>query len=263
MPFSFFTDNQMINFRAIVTTFVATIITVGAGIWITKFTGPVPISVTQTLTEKQGTFNAMGDAEISAVPDQAEISLGIDIQQSTVAAAQDEANQVINDITSALKKMGVDEEDIQTQSYQVYPDYDYSTEKSRIIGYRVSTRILVKLTDFEQLNQVIDTATSLGANQVGGVNFSLSENKQEELRKQARQEAIAEAKDNAQELAKLAGVKLGKVVNVIESEGGNTPQPLYARAEMAAMDEGGMKPTQLEPGTETYTYSVTLNYETL
>lgn len=255
--------NKYFNLHTLVKTLFVTVITVGAGILVTRFTGPLPISVTQTLTQKQTTFNATGDSEISAVPDEAQVRLGIDMKRASVIDAQSATNEIINNISSSIKKLGVDEEDIQTQNYQVNPEYDYKNPERRITGYRVNAQIVVKITDFEKLNQIIDGATNLGANQVGGISFSLSEEKQGELKKEARKEAIAEAKTSAEELAKLAGVKLGKVINVIESEGNNYDYPVYARAEMA-LDGGGPKePTQIEPGSEIYRYSVTLNYETL
>ncbi|MBU0579082.1 SIMPL domain-containing protein, partial [Patescibacteria group bacterium] len=161
------------------------------------------------------------------------------------------------------KKLGINEKDIQTQNYRVSPEYDYSSPERRITGYRVNTEVVVKITDFEKLNQIIDTATGLGANQVGGISFSLSEKKQAELKKEARKEAIAEAKDSAEELAKLAGIKLERVINVTESDGNNYPQPMYARAEMALGGARPEEPTQIEPGSEIYRYSVTLSYETL
>jgi uncharacterized protein len=251
------------NAHTIINAILVTVVTVGAGILVTRLTGPLPISVSQTLSEKQTTFNTTGDSEVSVIPDEARVSLGINISGQTVTAAQSEANEIINDITAAVKKLGVDKENIKTQNYSLNPDYDYESPERLIVGYRVNTQILVKINDFEKLNQVIDTATSLGANQVGGISFSLSEDKQEELRKEARKEAIAEAKDNAKELANLAGIRLGKVVNITESNGGNYPQPLYAKAEMA-LDSGGLgEPTQIQPGSEIYRYSVTLSYETL
>lgn len=254
---------KYLNLHTIIRTLFITVITVGAGILVTRLTGPLPISVTQTLTQKETTFNTTGDAEITAVPDEAQVRLGIDVKRSTVVEAQSSANETINSISDAIKKLGIDKEDIQTQNYRVSPEYDYKSPERRITGYRVNTQIVVKITDFEKLNQVIDIATSLGANQVGGISFSLSEEKQDELKKEARKVAIAEAKDSAAELAKLAGIKLGRVVNVSESEGGNYPQPIYARAEIA-MDSGGPEePTQIEPGSEIYRYSVTLSYETL
>ncbi|MBU0576690.1 SIMPL domain-containing protein [Patescibacteria group bacterium] len=255
--------DKLFILQTIIKAFFVSAVVVGTSILVTRFTGPLPISVTQTLTQKQTTFNSTGDSEISAIPDEAQIYLGIDIKRSSVIEAQSAANEVINEISSAIKKLGVDKENIQTQNYQVNPEYDYQSLERSITGYRVHAQIVVKITDFEKLNHAIDAATDLGANQVGGISFSLSEKRQEELKKEAREKAIAEAKASAEELAKLAGVKLGKVVNVTESDGNNYPQPIYARAEMA-LDGGGPKePTQIEPGSEIYRYSVTLSYETL
>lgn len=250
------------NFEAIFKAILMTGITVGAGILVTRFTGPLPISVTQTLTQKETTFDTSGSSEITAIPDEAQVRLGINIRQDTVKQAQDQANQIINRISKATQDLGVDKKDIKTQNYQLNPEYDYSHDERKIIGYQINTQILVKLTDFEKLNQIIDNATRLGANQVGGINFSLSEDKRNELKKQAREEAIGKAKQNATELSKLAGIKLGKVVNVIESAGSNSyPQPRYDQSKLMMADKSA--PTQIEPGSETYTYNVTLSYETL
>ena len=255
--------NKQLSLPSLFKTLAMTIIVVGGAVLITKWLGPIPLSITQTVTQKGTTFDATGDAEITAVPDEAQVRLGIEVQQSTVDTAQEEANQIINNITQAIKKLGVDKEDIQTQSYQVNPNYDWSDDNRRITGYQVSTQVLVKVTDFEKLNQIIDTGTNLGANQVGGINFSLSDAKQEELKKEARQEAIDEAKASAEELAKLAGVKLGKVVNVYENAGNNYDYPAYEPKALIASDEGMGESTQLEPGSEIYRYSVTLSFETL
>lgn len=263
MPLNFFRDNKIINLKAVLTTFLATIITVGAGIWVTSLVGPVPISVTQRITDQEQTFKASGETEIEVVPDEAQVSLGIDLERSTVVAAQNAANEIINSITDALKDLGIDGEDIKTRNYNIRTTYDYDNGNRRVTGYRVNTQIVVKLTDFTKLNQAIDTATGLGANQVGGINFSLSEDKQDELRQQARKEAITDAKDNANELARLAGVNLGKVINVTESKTGSAPQPYYARTMALDSAAGPEEPTQIEPGTETYRYSVTLSYETI
>jgi len=249
--------------HTIINTIVITAITVGAGILVTKITGPLPISITQTLAEKQTTFDTTGDSEISAIPDEAQIRLGIEIKNKTIIEAQSEANEIINNISTAIKKLGIDEQNIKTQNYNVSSEYDYTSPGRRLTGYRVNTQILVKIEDFEKLNQVIDTATSLGANQVGGISFNLSEKKQAELKKEARKEAIDEAKESAKELAKLAGIKLGKVVNIIESNGGSYPQPLRARTEMTSNSGDLEEPTQIQPGSETYRYKVTLSYETL
>ncbi len=256
--------NKYLTPHAIVNAILVTVVTVGAGILVTKITGPLPISVSQTLAEMPTTFDTTGDAEIVAIPDEAQVSLGIETSNKTASEAQSIANKVINDITDAVKKLGVDKKDIKTQNYNLSSEYDYSSSERRLIGYRVSTQIVVKINDFEKLNQVIDAATSLGANQVGGISFNLSEAKQAELKKEARQEAIDKAKKNAKELAKLTGIKLGRVVNVTEfNDDDYYPQPIYAREEMVMNDDEFKTPTQIEPGSKTYRYNVTLSYETL
>lgn len=257
-------NNAQSLLKKIVTALIITFVTVGGGIMVTRLTGPVPLSVTQTLTQKESTFDVTGESEITSVPDQVEVRLGVNAQGVTVQAAQEQANQVINQVTKQLKGLGVDDKDIKTQNYNIYPNYDFRGESQRITGYQVNADLLVKLTDFDKLNQAIDLATAQGANQVGGISFSLSKEKEDELRKQAREEAINDAKDSAQELARLAGVKLGKVVNVYESPT-SQPTPMFRDATMALESSGAMpeEPTQIQPGSTTFNYTVTLSYETL
>jgi uncharacterized protein YggE len=256
----------MIN-KSFLSRLISIVVLTGAGaftlLMVFKFVGPVPLSISSTVSQKQNLFTSSGTAELETIPDEASVSLGINVKQSSVAQAQDEANRVINSISDRLKSMGIDKEDIKTQNYSINPDYDYNNGDRKITGYRVTANLRVKLTDFNKLNTVIDMATSEGANQVGGVNFSVSTEKQKELKKEARKEAIDDAKESAEELARLSGVRLGKVVDVNESRGGS-PRPYYGGAEMMMMDSvAKAAPTSIEPGSATYSYSVTLSYETL
>ena len=244
------------------------VILTGAGaftlLMVFKFVGPVPLSISSTVAQKQNLFTSSGNAELETIPDEASVSLGINVNEPTVALAQDEANRVINSISDRLKAMGIDKEDIKTQNYSINPDYNYSDDNRNIIGYRVTANLAVTLTDFEKLNSVIDMATQEGANQVGGVNFSLSKEKQDELKKEARKEAIEDAKESAEELARLSGVQLGKVVDVQESRGGGYPKQYDMASSFMRMDAvAESAPTSIEPGSATYSYSVTLSYETL
>lgn len=226
--------------------------------------GPLPISLSQTIAQKQSTFDVTGESEITTVPDNAEVTLGIEIRQNTIASAQDQANKTINAVRDELAKIGIAKEHIRTENYSIYPEYDFTNPSRRIIGYNVNTSLRVSVKEFENMNTVIDSATRAGANQVGGIQFTLSDEKEKEIKKQAREEAIQKAKQNAQELAGLAGMKLGKIVNVVETPA-NQPVPMYLKnavAEDAAMG-GSAEPTQIEPGSTKYTYSVRLSYETL
>lgn len=237
-------------------------LTMLGAVLITKYVGPLQLAVSQVTTNKSSSFDVVGESEVTSAPDEARVSLGMRQTSSSVQIAQDQVNDVMNKLTSELKNMGIKSDDIKTTNYNVYPEYNYDSPERRITGYTVSTNIEVKIRDLTQVNNVIDKATALGANEVNGVSFTLSEDKEKEIKKQARQEAIEDAKTNAQELANLAGMKLGKVINVMENQPG-TVYPVMMEKALVADGLGGGAPTEVQPGTTTYTYQVTVSYETL
>lgn len=237
-----------------------------SAIVVIKVLGLPSVSINQISTNKQSTFDVTGESKITTIPDQAEVRLGFTINSPTVKQAQDQANSTINAINAELQKLGIEKADIKTEAYSLYPNYDYSTGNGqRIIGYSVNTSLVVTMTDFAQLNQAIDAATAAGANQIGGISFTLSDEKKAEVEKQARQEAIDDAQAKAKELAGLAGMRLGKIVNIYEMPA--MDGQLYPMAESAlmnrAMGDAGGAPTNVEPGSTSYSFSVTLSYETL
>jgi len=223
-----------------------------------KFVGPIPVSVTSTVTTKTDIFTTTSEGKATAVPDIAIVNLGITVNHSSVKEAQNEANRIINKISEDIKKLGINEKDIKTTSYNLSPNYDWSLEKQRITGYQITINLEVKVRDFDKINQVIDSATSDGANLIGGLVFSVDESKLKELQAKAREEAIKEAKEKAQEIAKAGGMKLGKIVNIQES----FASPWEPRPLMFEKTAGGAgEPTQIEPGEQEIKISITLSYE--
>jgi uncharacterized protein YggE len=228
-----------------------------------RVVGPLPFSVTQTTTNKQSTFDVQGQSKVTTAPDKAVVSMGITVNESTVKQAQDKANTIINTIISELGKLGIDKKDIKTENYSLYPNSDFNGGRQTIVGYSVNASLSVSITDFAKLNQAIDTATRVGANQIGGINFTLSDDKKKEVETQARKEAIDDAKSKATELSKLAGMRLGKIINVMELPVFDVPRYAMTTMMEAGKGGGGGAPTAVEPGSTTYQYTVTLSYETL
>lgn len=207
-------------------------------------------------------FSADGQVTLEAIPDQAVINLGVEITDKTVADAQNQVNTIVTSLQSQLNSLGITEKDIRTQNYSVYPNYNWDKGASEITGYTVNSTLQVTCTDFALLNQVIDAATKLGINQVNNVAFTLSDAKKAELKKEARKEAIAQAKSNAQELASLAGIKLGNITNVWENELNSDVATNYVKS--MALNEAGSDSvaTDLQAGTTSYSYQVSLTYQT-
>lgn len=234
---------------------------------VSKFVSPLPISVSQTTIQKDKAFVATGESSVSTQPDKAEITLGISRKETDIKTAQTNANKIINDITKQLTDLGISKDDIKTQNYSINPNYDYQREGQNIIGYSVDISIQVSLkeSDFDKLNKVVDLATAAGINQIGGIQFTLSDEKEKEVRKEAREQAIKDARENAQELANLSGVQLGKVINVTENRDNIIPVPMMSAKVALDAAGGGVagSPTNIQPGSTRYNYSVTLSYETL
>ncbi len=246
-------------------TALAATVATSAVVLVTKYVAPLPLSISQTTTSKDTAFMVSGKSTITTVPDKAILHLGISRKESSIKVAQNQANQVINTIKQKLLEMGLKKEDIQTDNYSIYPNYDYSNPAAqRITGYSVDVGLTVSLSDFDQLNSVIDMSTQSGANTVGNVQFSLSDSKERELKQEARTKAIEDAQKNAESLAHLSGLRLGRVINVTEGTQ-SLPRPYMATAELMkdSVGMGGGVPTSIEPGSATYNYSVTLSYETL
>jgi uncharacterized protein YggE len=249
---------------------ISTVIILAAFFLYTKIAGPIPFFVNSIQTTKTDLFSTTGEAEETAVPDEATINVGVTQQALTVSDAQDKANTVADKLINEIKKLGIPEKDIKTVNYTVTPNYSGGvpqpliepgggSREQKITSYTVDQSLQIKVKPIDKVNRVIDTATANGANLVGGVNFTFSDDLQKSLEKKARENAVKDAKEKAQGLANAAGVRLGKIVNVVE--GGNSFVPLRAAASLEKASDQ-TQPTNVTPGENTLTVTVTLYYET-
>lgn len=244
--------------NSFLTTFTISIVIVIAALAIIKALNiAYPIEITSKSTS--GELAVVGEGKVDVVPDTASADLGIIVTNaSSVNDAQDKINKANNSIVAALKKQGVDKKDIKTSNYSIYPNYDYQKNPSgEIIGYNGNVTITVKVRDTQRLPTVIQEATNAGANQVIGTTYSVDS--PEKYREDARDKAIQNAKEQAQKLADSLGIRLGKVVNIVESTSGTTP-PVFAREAMG-LGSGAAPAPDLQPGSQTITSTVTLYFE--
>lgn len=225
----------------------------------TKFAPPLPFSITSVTTQKSQTFDVSGEGKVTVKPDTAFVTAGIQSQAQTVKQAQEQINSTINKVSEGLKQLGIDAKDIQTTNYNVYPNYDYLGNTQRVNGYTAGTNLSIKVSDIDKINQVIDTATANGANQMSGVSFDVSD--KTKLESEAREKAVEAAKKKATEASRIAGFRLGRIINYSENfQGFGGPIPLLERA-LDTKVSG--TPTEVEPGSKDITVTVTLSYEIL
>jgi uncharacterized protein len=225
-----------------------------------KLAGPIPFSINSIQTTKTNLFSVSGTGKATGIPDTAQVSIGVTKTASTVTDAQNQTNTAANKIIEDFKKLGVKEKDIKTTDYNVSPNYDYSRGGQNITGYAVVQTLGANITPIDVANKVIDAATSDGANLVGGITFTFSDKTKNNLEDKARTEAVKIAKEKANNLAKATGIRLGKIVDIQESNG-YTPRPVMMAAK--GLESNSAVDTQLQPGENSITIDITLSYETL
>jgi uncharacterized protein YggE len=196
-------------------------------------------------------ITVVGEGKVSLEPDLATINVGAETRANTVSEAKAEVDAQMAAIATALQKAGVDEKDIQTSHYSIY----YEQEPMPVISegpapenrgaYRVSNMVRVTVRDVDKAGDVLDAVVQAGANQVSGVNFTVSD--ESTWQSEARAKAMADARSRAQELADLADVDLGQVLSVSEVIGSSSvPMVAVERG----LGGGGIAPGELELSTQ-------------
>jgi uncharacterized protein len=237
----------------------------------------------------QSTIAVSGSGEAYAVPDIATFSFSVTETAATVKAAQEKVDVKINKALSAARESGVEEKDIKTANYNVYPKYEWldaiCSKPENIIsasgagvnairsdvsycppgkqvlnGYEVTQSIIVKVRDTEKAGDLVTKVGASGVSNISGLEFSVD--KRDDYVAKAREDAIEEAKSKAKELAKQLGVHLGKIVYY--NENGN--YPVYSMkegmggADMAVSSAVPAK-AELPTGETKITSDVNITYE--
>lgn len=194
-------------------------------------------------------------AAVKAAPDQVTITTGVASEAGTAREALDKNTASMARVVEALKADGIEAKDIQTTNFSVQPLYEARKEgqAQRIAGYRVTNSVRLILRDTPKLGAVLDEVVSLGANDIGAIEFGVAE--PEALKDEARKAAMAKAIANAKLYAEAAGVELGPVLSISEEE--SIFQPRYA----APMAREAAKGAPIEAGTATIEVKVHVVWE--
>ncbi len=206
-----------------------------------------------------------GTGEAFAVPDIAMITFTVDETAATAGDAQKKATEKNNKALKYLKDQKIDEKDIQTQSYNVMPQYDYNVRYTypggapKVVGYQVTQTTVVKVRDTSKAGDLLTGITGQGISNISGPSLSVDD--EDNVKAEARKDAIKDAKEKASELAKQLGVRLGKITSFTESSGGY-PVPMYAmEAKAQNMGMGGGGAPDIATGQNKVTVTVQLSYE--
>ena len=220
--------------------------------------GPAELlSDTGIIVSQQSTgISVSGEGKVSVVPDVAILSLGVEAQAATVAKAQLQAAEAMKAIFDELDDKGVDKKDIKSQHFSIYPvrQWDRDTEEEILIGYRVTNTVTAKIREVDKTGTIIDAVAEVGGDyvRISGIDFTIDD--PTAYYGELREEAMADAKDKAEQLADLGGVNLGKPIYISEG-GGYIPGPRdYITLEKAVA--GAAPATPIVPGEMEISFSV-------
>jgi uncharacterized protein YggE len=205
------------------------------------------------------TITMSGKGVVKSAPDKVTVSAGVETQAPTAKDALAKNTAAMTKVVDALKSEGIDPKVIQTTDFSVTPRYedrDDDRKPPRIVGYDVNNSVYVTMRDTTKIGVVLDQLVQAGANSIGGVYFSVD--KPEELEKEARKLAAADAIAKAKLYAEATGAELG-AVQTISEQGGYVPY--YPAAPKMASASAAERAVPIEPGTQNTNIDVQVTWE--
>jgi uncharacterized protein YggE len=234
------------------------------------FMGVTIVSGLQKLRAVDPAYNSItvtGQGEATAVPDVATFTFSVSADADTVAAAQSAVTDKMDKVLQALKDLGIDDKDVKTTDYSVYPKYVYNTiycitvpclPQQKQDGYTANHSVMVKVRKTDDAGKALAAAGDAGATNLSGLSFQVDD--ADQVTAEARAEAIDDAKAKAKALAKELGVRLVRIVSYSDSTSGG-PVPYYALDSRAGGLEAQAKAPTLPMGENKSSVTVNVTYE--
>ena len=209
------------------------------------------------------TITVSGQGTAQTTPDRATVILSIVARNQDLAAAQQEAGEVVARIQALAEELDIPESRVDTMSASVYPDYRFNqmTQDQEIRGYMAQRQMRIVLHDIDQAGEVVERAVELGVNQVTPP--QLSSSRRQDAYREALEEAVEDARTNAERLASALGVSVGSVVQVSAGGPGINPRMPFMGARQAdvMVAQAVAMPETYNGGDMNVSASVTVVYE--
>lgn len=207
-----------------------------------------PLAAQESVRPEVPQIVVSASGEVRLPPDRASIMIGVQSRAATAAAAAAENSRKQRAVIEAVRQRGVPAEQIGTHGFNVVPETRYDREGQqapRTISYLVTNVVSVEVRRIDQVGPVIDAALAAGANQINSLSFGLSQ--RDSAHRAALASAVARARADADAMARAAGGRLGRLLELRSSQAYfPPPRPMMADMRMAATAES----VPIEPGQE-------------
>lgn len=210
--------------------------------------------------ERSVAVNGVG--EVRAEPDRATVNLGIESRKPKLEEARAEVNRGVDAVLKLMTELKIDPKHVRTTRINVQPEYDWNNQgrERALLGYYVSRQVEIDLRNLDQLGTLMERALSIGVNQVGEP--QLDSSRRRDLEREALAKAVADARLNAEALAKAAGAKVGSPRRIAASSDVVMPPMPMMRAKMMGAEASDASQSY-QRGEMTFNANVQVEYELL
>jgi len=205
------------------------------------------------------TVTAIGRAEVMIVPDQVVVNLGIETFQVELDEAKKENDRAVTAVLAAAKSNGVSAEHMKTDYLNIQPRYKETREERILLGYLVTRRIVITVTDIDKFEGILSAVLETGVNRVHGIDFRTSEPRK--YKDEARSLAVVAAKEKAEAMAKQLGQNIGRPIKIVEDTAGRRPAPMAFNVAGSIGEGAGEFEGPMVPGRIGVSARVTVTFE--
>jgi hypothetical protein len=204
------------------------------------------------------TISVTGNSQVIMTPDIAYVSIGVHSEAPSAEEAVAANNTQTQAVIEAIKAQGVDPKDIQTTNFSVYQQQQTNPQTGEVTGtvFMTDNTVYVTIRDITKIGTILDASVKAGANNIYGITFDVQD--KEAAMASGRDQAMADAQAQAEQLATAAGAKLGDVQNI--SYYSSAPSPIYYDSKVQPAGVGGGASVPVNPGQLTLTVAVSVTY---
>ncbi len=240
--------------RSMSTSLLLALVLIGSAAYVTG----QYLSSPSRVADENREITVTGEGEAKAQSNIAVVTVGVSTEpQSSADTATSTLAEKMNAVLKVLKDEGLEDKDFEQSDFSVQPQYDYLDGRQQLKGYIGSQNVRVRIEDTNKVGDIISKTTGAGANQIGNVTFEVGEDI--ERMAEAEAAAIEDAKEKAQKLADVLGVRLGKVKAYSNSGQQTPPMPFLERA--VANDQAQKAVPEIPTTNQNFKQTVTVTFE--
>lgn len=207
-------------------------------------------------------LHVRGQGSVSVRPDVANVTMGAVVRRESAGEAFDQANALIAELNQFLRAQGVPERDVTTRQFSLSPEFGrpQGDAPAPIVAWRAVNLLSIRLRDFGRIGAIIDGAARVLGNdaQISGITFTIEDT--DAIATQARNQAIANARERAQQIAAAAGVRLVRILSITETSA-PPPTPVARPAAPAPAGVAASQVAEVAPGEQNLIVTVEIVYE--